>query len=424
MTRKIRLYLKTRRNFDSEELELLKQEVLQGTSEDITFDIIVGLDTPKSIDWSRYRSEPPKPLLEARFLSQEIQGIEVCGGGNFGANSNKSLIPAKTVINWIRHMKNELPPVISEVERFEEHLFDVHDTWKHGSEELVYKYCTWDTAKKHILSDKKTIQLSDILTLNDPLEFSSISVPLYGASDDDPLKYWSSINKVTREGVKYFCCTRDVASNFNEVTGYMNQSAIRGFAHPAMWNHYANSHEGVCLVFRKNHLNRAISDALSEQGHLLSSNVKYWKNSWAQEYDKDLFPMVEGIDKWSKGQLHLYLTNKTIEHREELFFSKIRDWEYENEFRWVFIGKEKGSILVPFNDALAGVILGCDFDNKFHKDAAKLAQENSVPIRRIWWRNGYAVPPWPLEAFEKGDTLEKWSEQAAFRRKNRSKTKK
>lgn len=420
MTKKIILYLKTRRTFSSEELDTLRLTVIEGVAEDISFEVISGFEMPQNIDWTRFHGKPVHPSEEARFLTQEIEGIEIYGGGNAGRGSNQKLINADTIINWIGRLKNDLPPIIPESNRFEEHLFQVEDKWRESKHDLIYKYCSWDTARKFILSGKKTIRLNDIQTMNDPLEFSFLSINLYGGSKDfDPIKYWDAIKKVTKEGVRLFCCSRDNSSNFNEATGYMSQAAVRGFAHPAMWNHYANSHEGVCLIFKKNELNNAISDSLSENGHLLSSEVKYWPNNWSQGYSKDIFPIKKGIEKWSEDILKSYLTKKAIEQQEQLFFSKVSDWQYENEFRWVFLGQETGPIDVPYGEALAGIVLGCDFDSNLHEEARNLARENAVPIRRIWWKNGYAATPWPLEAFEKGDTLEKWEEQAAYRRSKR-----
>ena len=309
----------------------------------------------------------------------------------------------------------------TDVKKFEEHLFKIDDTWRQQDCEFVYKYCNWDTAKNYILSGKKTIQLNNIFTMNDPLEFSTLSINLYGVpKDDDPLRYWNAINKVTKEGVKLFCCTEDVSTNFNESTRFMSQPAIRGFAHPPMWNHYANKHEGVCLIFKKEELDTAISAALSSQGHLFSSPVQYWPNNWSQGFSNDPLPMNRGIETWDELKLVSYFTKKAIENRKQLFFSKISDWQYEHEFRWVYLGEGEGPIDVPYQNALAGIVLGCDFDNSFHDEAKNLAKENSVPIRRVWWRNGYAVSPWPLDAFEEGDTLQKWAEQAALRRKNRN----
>jgi len=131
-------------------------------------------------------------------------------------------------------------------------MIDVSDTWKHEKVEFVYKYCSWEVARTYVLSGPKTLRFSDIRTMNDLLEFSNLSIVLYGGkSDFDPLRYWTAIKKVTRNGIRYFCCTMDFPSDFNEATGFLQHSTVRGFDHPTMWNRYADKHEGVCLVLKK-----------------------------------------------------------------------------------------------------------------------------------------------------------------------------
>jgi len=420
-TKKVRLYLKTSKSFDVEALAELQKLVIEGLTDDISFEIIVAPDLPNRIDWRRHSGEPPGPSVEARFLTNEIDGTEVWGGGNIGPSSNDKLIPASTVLNWIGHLGKELPRIIPEAERLQKHMLLVEDRWKHGSDEFVYKYCSWKVAKEHILAGTKTLRLNDVLSLNDPLEFERFSVNLYGGPGDDsfPPRYWNAIHQATKSGIRYFCCSQDIASDFNSTSGLLMRHAVRGFAHPSMWNHYGSQHEGVCLILKKSSLNKTIHRNLTGKGYVFSGPIRYVPNSASLEFYKNLFPIEKGMNEWTNEKLTDHARRIAVMRRSQLFFTKSQEWSVENEFRWAFIGDGEGPVDIPVNDTLAGIILGCDFDNKSHAEAEKLAYENGIPVRRVWWKNGFACPPWPLNAFENGETLAKWSEQAAIRRKNR-----
>lgn len=424
MSISIKLYLKTNKVFHESELKKLKKEVDSKLSEKYSFDIVLGRELSNTIDWRRYRDDPPH-ASEARFLTKEISGIEVWAGGNTGPGSNDKLITSKTVLNWISHMDEKLPPIIPKKQRCEEHMFDSnHDSWKHGEDQYVYKYCSWADVRDYVLSDKKTLRLSDVRSMNDPLEFSRFNIPLYGIPDtvESPLLIWDSIERATKRGVRYFCCSQDVPSDYNLRTRFMRQPAVRGFDHPAMWNHYGDQHEGVCLILKKNKLNQAINEGMPSDGKILCDSVRYIPNKFSWKFHENLFPFVEGMQNFSQEQLDAHFRNRAIEIAPHLFFSKSGEWANETEYRWVFLGTGEGPINFPLSGSLAGIILGSDFDNAHHAEAQTLADQNGVPIRRIWWKNGFANTPWGLEAFDAPDTLATWSEEAALRRKNRSKS--
>lgn len=409
------------RALPQEDLEKLTREVLKLLPDGSNFAIEVSPNIPTTIDWTRVRSGPPHPSAEASFLSYKVRGLELYGGGNEGPKSNEKLLGAETVVNWIAKLGTELPPVIPEAERDEQNMMEVDDTWRPRNAEYVYKYCGWEVARDYVLSGQKTIRLSDIGTMNDPLEFSRLNIGLYGGVRDDsfPLRYWNAIHRATKDGVRFFCCTQDVQTDFNHLNGFLTKRSVRGFDHPAMWNHYAKQHEGVCLIFKRSELDAAIKAELEQHGEILSGAVSYHSSESAFGLYKSLFPILSGMETWTEDELFDHAKRRSVEVKDQVYFSKNAEWCNETEFRWVFIGLGDGPIDVPIGGSLAGVIAGCDFNNEHHNELNRLSADNGIPVRRLWWKNGFANTPWDLEAFEKGDTLAQLGQVAAARRDSR-----
>jgi hypothetical protein len=85
---------------------------------------------------------------------------------------------------------------------------------------------------------------------------------------------------------------------------------------------------------------------------------------------------------------------------KELFLVKNRDWSYEKEYRWIFWGDGSDGILLPFGDALRGIVVGQDFGQTpeggslprlgYIKELKRLCKDLGIQAFAIWWDNGAA----------------------------------
>lgn len=93
-----------------------------------------------------------------------------------------------------------------------------------------------------------------------------------------------------------------------------------------MWGHYADSHKGICIKYR-------FCDAISQLGSDNPNVVAYFKDV-----------------KYSDGDMSEY-SNKESITLEDAFFLKGKQWEYENELRFLYYdlnGKsDYGAIDIP-----------------------------------------------------------------------------
>ncbi len=84
----------------------------------------------------------------------------------------------------------------------------------------------------------------------------------------------------------------------------------RGFYIPAMWAHYANKGDGVCIVLdRKKLLNK------------IPANIEHHKVCYSDDYDNNITVPYNGASEYLRV------------NSREFFFTKTSDWSYEQEYR-------------------------------------------------------------------------------------------
>jgi len=118
-----------------------------------------------------------------------------------------------------------------------------------------------------------------------------------------------------------------------------------------MWSHYADSHKGVCLQFRRHH--------------------RFLKNAEVVEYSNNIPVVNFVIDSEITGSMKTYRTKGT-------------KWEYEDEIRVIDI-MGLGERRIPDN-LISGIILGCNILDKNKTEIIKtnLARKDSLPIYQAY----------------------------------------
>ena len=111
-----------------------------------------------------------------------------------------------------------------------------------------------------------------------------------------------------------------------------------GFDIPAMWGHYANKGNGVCIVFNKQKLIERI-----EEHRLYHSKITYSDN-----YNSSIIFDVN------------YDYRKPFNQKQmrRHFFIKTSDWSYEQEYRVIgYFPNSNSREALAFGDAICGIIL-------------------------------------------------------------------
>lgn len=260
-------------------------------------------------------------------------------------------------------------------------------------DEYVFHYTSGPIALEEILTHKK-LKLSPFCDTHDPREakdwrFSFMSsekrLRLTDTSSEGSWAKFEQANirstelttKAKRES-KLLCTTlddRDAQSA--ESTLY-----ARGFTRARMWAQYADRHKGVCLAFRRRLLDEQITKQV-DSDHVYSSPVRY--------SDEETGEFVLNYDSIETKSLEDALTEHLAKYRNDLFFHKVKDWESENEYRWLVVtpGNAEPNY-VDCSASLCGVILGVDFPEVYDVLVRKLCGEH-VAIQRLGYHNGYPV---------------------------------
>lgn len=269
----------------------------------------------------------------------------------------------------------------------------------YGYDRFFYHYTRADTAFSGIVHDGNcTLRLNAYRNMRDPFEardwawrigFGDDWVPSPGAQSS-VLDGFETIKGRT----KVLSLTVDAAEGTEpERSGYG-----WGFAHARLWEHYADNHQGVCLVFERGLLTELMRSKLQPLGPVLADRMQY-RLGWPLEDDDALnvdnqrvFATVEPSD-WSDrleqgAYKHLQL------HGADLYFRKLDDWKSENEFRFACLDNTVDDF-VPVSDladALFGVILGYRFPT-WQIPAAQQALENTsdkAKLGFVHWAAGKA----------------------------------
>src|SRR5207342_1639539 len=131
-----------------------------------------------------------------------------------------------------------------------------------------FHYTTREAAFEHILPAQK-LKFSSYAGMRDPLEARwNFSAGGWGEFTDEQQRdqaagyfAFSGFAQEVREQSFLLSLTIDAPPESEE-----SEPFCRGWARARMWEHYAEKHAGVCLVFERERLANALSKSLVSQG--------------------------------------------------------------------------------------------------------------------------------------------------------------
>ena len=209
----------------------------------------------------------------------------------------------------------------------------------------------------------------------------SISASGYGEELDD-IHGWLEFNREVNKLKSYFkvlSLTRD------DVDAPDATNALaRGYAHPRLWEHYAENHRGVCLALDAKTLIGRLEERLRQYGEPYHRQVEYIDAAIAPEALNVLLERLRESGASAAAAEHLR------QHINEFFFTKHSDWGTEREYRFVVETETPDPVFVKVRRALRAVIVGADDGSHFYEPAfARLCDPYGVDIRYMRWIHGY-----------------------------------
>ncbi len=218
------------------------------------------------------------------------------------------------------------------------------------SKEYLYHYTTTEAAIGIISSGE--MWFSAVNRLNDINEICGPEVLLEDDRDKDRLK--------------------DLLKHYTQISLTADKNGHYGFDIPAMWGHYAEKGKGVCLIFDKEKILAEV-----DRREMYANFVTYSQDRDLNEilYDKNIYNTPEDF---------------ILACKNEVFFHKTIDWEYEQEFRLITIDDSPANFAI--RDAIRGIILHGYTKNELLKSERfeKVSQfKDCLEIFRYKQENGH-----------------------------------
>lgn len=275
--------------------------------------------------------------------------------------------------------------------------------------QFYFHFTTAEAAFEFILPDG-LLRLSPHSILRDPLEYKDWEFGEFAGA------YWA---KNMGEGVALRALA-EATDALNEVRKCTKVLALtvdppgydgggseayfgRGYASARMWEHYADNHAGVCLVFDRQALDHALRDQLTRQDPipgmtqtLFDGPVTYLPAGRAGAGSARGLSLSGEIDHREKAARHFEA------HVEDLLFLKTKDWESEFEHRYALVSAGQDYDYVAFGEALEAVIVGERFPMWQSASAIQLCKESGADPKQLTFTKDapFVVPLVPWEDLE------------------------
>ena len=130
-----------------------------------------------------------------------------------------------------------------------------------------------------------------------------------------------------------------------------------------MWSHYADSHRGYCVALD--------GKALAYRLFGLLLKDKEAIDSCKVQYGRDLPIVIPTADE-----------EVDRERYRSLLSSKSQDWAYEEEYRFIYVGKTRLSRGIK-RDAIKRVIFGCQMPPEHRMEIADIVH-TTLPKAELW----------------------------------------
>ncbi len=268
-------------------------------------------------------------------------------------------------------------------------------------EKFLYHYTSADTALTKIIPTGK-LRAGSLKTMNDPRESKDW---LFGMNLRTVVDEEAALNDAVAASKLAQACTRVISfATDADAEGCVHPECQfgRGFAHSAMWNHYARQHTGACLIFDREKLEAAVSKGLGaigdsiRTGWIFFDSVEYGDRDRTFDMSSANPFILDPMD--SNGDLRRLVLAHVARVRKELIFRKGLDWAYEREYRIAVWDDGEDAMMLDIGDSLVGVVVTEDYGLAAGAEGpGKVAQvgmlqdtsrRHRIPARVLYWDNG------------------------------------
>lgn len=262
-----------------------------------------------------------------------------------------------------------------------------------GTTTCFFHYTTREAAFEHILPSRK-LRFSTLEQMRDPMENKDWHWPVgwWSVGEDENVKQlaYADFAKAAAEIRRRSHLLAMTVDALDYGPGSFPFAA--GWSRARMWEHYAEQHAGVCLVFDRRVLAENIGSDLERQlgSRPFSGPVEYTETGADQAPFLDLTSIPEDLSG-------AFVTEFIEQNQFLLFFEKTLDWETEHEYRFVTTAPADDALYADYGDALVGIVVGEKFPDWQRPSAIDAGRRLGLEPHILNWVQRQPVPV-PLEA--------------------------
>lgn len=177
--------------------------------------------------------------------------------------------------------------------------------------------------------------------------------------------------------------TRIISFSSDDKCLQLDSNGRNGYGHPRLWAQYGENHKGICLLFSKEKITKTINTKLTP-----------YKNKWVQAIDyipQSVEKCKERITITPNETKDLY--QFFINNYEQIFFTKMKDWESESESRAVVFPVEENNedLYIPIEESIRGIIVGVDFPFTYNSIIDTYCNKYKISADHVQWDYGTVV---------------------------------
>jgi len=255
-------------------------------------------------------------------------------------------------------------------------------------DKYVYHYTTLEKGLEYILKDM-CLRLSPLSEVNDPAEYKILH-PFFPGFDDYVTNENSEVLEKIHEIRHYFdnfrnnhkvlCFSRDSDKYFDVPHHY--KMIYREFSKPTLWSYYGDNHKGLCLIFDKDKLIKALNDNFSSKKEYKVYNENIVRYVALEEHIEKLCISYEDVLKFGVSKALDDFTGRNISN---ILFTKTIDWEVENEFRiTIWDNSDEKYLYLPIDGSLCGIVMGAKMPSVYRSSIGQF----NIPYAQLEWKNG------------------------------------
>lgn len=242
--------------------------------------------------------------------------------------------------------------------------------------QYLYHYSSFEKAVKIITSDR--LRFGNPYGANDTTEYK----PKVVCPDEEIYNYLIEMNK----RIKMCCFSQDnlgIRKLSKKNNDYYVDHIGRGFALPRMWAQYGDNNTGVCFIFNKHKMLEYIAKSnVLVAAEPISYEERYQCVRLKKEDVTELRRQSKEFFRNGNTDMCDFL-NGHLEYVRKNYFTKLKDWKNENEYRIILFSTNGDPIFVPdLHIYLEGIVLGENAE-EINKSVLLKLLDKKVPIKRV-----------------------------------------